>query len=222
MPNLTDDLTRWIPPLSAGDRTRARRAASGLPFVLAVVLLLLLPVVAGACGVSTAGGGDSSGTPTTSSTATATATPVRATPTPYVVFQARGDTHFVQDCQTPSTILPGLAIIIDNTASNRAVDWTVQIRQTIGASGQLWAAASPDHGTVAAGGTATLTITPRSSICTLSQNVVPDATYEALIGGAPQGIGLLRTSGHALGLPITPRGAWDIQVLDTVKSPIPG
>jgi hypothetical protein len=180
--------------------------------------------------MGTTGGGPTS-TPTatspTGSTATATATPTHAapapTPTPYVVFQARGDTHFTQNCQTPSTILPGLAVTIDNTASNRAVDWTVQISQTIGTSGQLWAAASPDHGTVAAGGTASLTITPRGDICTLSQNVVPDATYGALIAGSPQDyLGRLVSAGPTLSHPVVPGGAWDIQVLDTVKSPIPG
>jgi len=103
------DLTRWFPPLSAGGcRGRTGRSASGFA-VLAVVLLLLVPLVAGGCGMSTSGGGStttaatgagaatattSTSTAPTAATATATApaaptTPPTATPTPLPPLQAQ-------------------------------------------------------------------------------------------------------------------------------------
>jgi hypothetical protein len=57
----------------------------------------------------------------------------------------------------------------------------VSVSEAIGKSGVVWASASPTSGSVTAGQTTQLVITPVSTICSLSQNVVPDATYHAVV-----------------------------------------
>jgi hypothetical protein len=104
--------------------------------------------------------------PTQPSAPTAT-----ATPRPVVNFKVR-PTTFKQTC---GNVGP-LSITLDNTGSNVAVSWKAGIIDLVPNTATLWATASPTSGTVAAGGTATLTLTPSSSIC---QNITQPTPFHA-------------------------------------------
>jgi hypothetical protein len=128
---------------------------------------------------------DGSASSPTAPTPTPTGT-VPPTPVPHVAF-AMKPTSAEQTCQSSFTVLPAITVTLDNTGSNVSVDWKVSISETIGKSGVVWASAAPTSGSVAAGQTAQLVITPASAICSLSQSVAPDATYHVVIGyGAGQ------------------------------------
>jgi hypothetical protein len=149
-----------------------------------------------------------------------TITPVSATPTPSIRFVG-SPTTLTQTCDTSFTILSAFTVTIDNTGSNRSLNWNVVINQTIGTSGQVWSTAVPTSGTVVAGGTASLVVTPRNNICQLSQNIVPDATYYVNVNYAPPSYAL--AASRMLNAPrITPSCAYCFSTADTVRSPIPG
>jgi hypothetical protein len=112
-------------------------------------------------------------------TATATATPsptATATPVPVVNFVV-SPTSFSQSCTSTPT-LPALVVTLDNTASNVAVNWQITITDT-DPVGNIWATASAASGTVLAGQSQTVTITPISTLCQDMGGV--GASYTALI-----------------------------------------
>jgi hypothetical protein len=152
--------------------------------------------------------GELSTTVTPSPTATSAAVPPTPTATasvaPVVTFGA-GPQFFTQTCQSSFTVLPPLQVQLNNDRSTVRVTWSVSITEMVGTSGHVWATASPPGGSVAAGATQMLTITPESGICNDSQNVVPDATYHVRLTFAPP---------DSLGDTIT--------FSDLVHSPIPG
>jgi hypothetical protein len=145
-------------------------------------------------------------TPSPTATPTTAAAPPTATTStaPVVVFGA-GPLFFTQTCQSSFTVLSPLQVQLNNQRSTVPVTWSASITEMVGTSGHLWASASPSSGSVAAGATQALTITPESGICNDSQNVVPDATYHARLTFSPP---------DSLGDTIT--------ISDTVHSPIPG
>jgi hypothetical protein len=101
-------------------------------------------------------------TPYPSATTTSTSTPTpspTATPTP--IFNVIvSPTSFSQTCPT----LSALTVTIDNTGSNVDVNWQVSITDT-DPMGNVWATASQASGTVLAGQSASVTITPTSTLC---------------------------------------------------------
>ncbi len=100
-------------------------------------------------------------TATPSPTATATPSPT-ATPTP-VVNLVVTPTSFSQSCTSTPT-LPALVVTLDNTGSNVAVNWQINITDTDPA-GHVWATASATSGTVPVGQSQMVTITPISTLC---------------------------------------------------------
>jgi hypothetical protein len=102
------------------------------------------------------------------------------TVTPHLALALK-PTSVEQKCADASTKLDSTTLILDNTGSNVAVSWSIGITDMIGKSGTVWASASPASGTIPAGTTASVVVTPASAICSLSQNVVPDATYHAVV-----------------------------------------
>jgi hypothetical protein len=139
-------------------------------------------------------------TPTTPATTPPGTTPGTTPTTPHIALALR-PTSVEQNCQSASTTLPAITLALDNSASNVAVTWTASISETIGGSGTTWASASPTGGSIPAGATEHITIIPASNICTLSQSVVPDATYHVVIQAT---------------------GAPTLTFSDLVHSPIPG
>jgi hypothetical protein len=102
------------------------------------------------------------------------------TPTPHVAFTMKPQSTS-QTCTDSTTLLAPTTLTLDNTGSNVPVSWSAEISETVGTSGTVWASASPSSGTVPAGKTAKLVITPESKICSHSQTVVPDATYQVVV-----------------------------------------
>ena len=100
----------------------------------------------------------STSTPTPSPTATPTPSPT-STPTPIfnVIISPTG---FSQTCPT----LSALIVTIDNSGSNVDVTWQVSITDT-DPMNNVWATASQTSGTVLAGQSASVTITPSSTLC---------------------------------------------------------
>ncbi len=60
---------------------------------------------------------------------------------------------------------PPVTITLDNSASNVDVGWSITMRETLPQSNQPWAVVDQSQGTVAAGQTAQVTLTPNPGIC---------------------------------------------------------
>lgn len=101
-------------------------------------------------------------TPTATPSPTDTPTPSpTSTPIPIVNVVILPTISFSQTCPT----LSSLSVTIDNTGSNVAITWQVNITDT-DPMGIVWASASPTGGTVPAGGqSGPITITPGSTLC---------------------------------------------------------
>lgn len=154
------------PTPSAPAPRRSYLAISGF-----VVALLLLVLLGGLLVLGFAGKGPFS--------------PLGANPTsppsaPGVNFQVSPQS-FSQACGNGA--LDPLNVTLDNTGSTIAVNWQVQISDTDPA-GNVWATASPTSHTTAAGGQDTLTITPRSFLCS---DLNSSATFTAIITYGPSG-----------------------------------
>jgi len=123
---------------------------------------------------------DQSNTPTPQpGQPTPTTQPGKPTPTtaPHIALTMK-PLSAEQSCGSSSTTkLVPITLTLDAAGSNVAVSWNATIGDKIGASNTVWATVSPSSGTIPAGHTAQITVTPASNICTLSQSIVPDATY---------------------------------------------
>lgn len=139
-----------------------------------------------------------------SATSTPTPQPGQPTPTatvaPHVTLILK-PTNEEQSCQFSSTVLTPTKLTLDNTGSNVAVTWTATVSDKIGTSGVIWAGIAPSSGSIPAGQSIQITVTPASNICSLSQSVAPDATYHVVVH-------------YGAGLQLT--------FADLVHSPIPG
>lgn len=93
--------------------------------------------------------------------------PVQSTPTPkpnpVIKFFVR-PLDAKQTCSGSGPLAP-LSFTLDNTGSNVDVQWQAGIIDLTPGTSSLWANATPANGTVAAGSTATLTLTPDSTMC---------------------------------------------------------
>jgi hypothetical protein len=156
-------------------------------------------------GSGTPGSPGSEPTPTGLLTASPTAIASPTSPVPPVSVFGAGPQSFTQTCQSSFTVLPPLQVQLNNARSTVPVTWSASITETVGTSGHVWATASPPSGSVAAGATQTLTVTPESGLCNDSQNVVPDATYHVRLTFSPA---------SELG--------GTIAISDGVRSPVPG
>jgi hypothetical protein len=83
-----------------------------------------------------------------------------------------------QDCNQTNP-LPAFSVTLDNTQSNVAVNWS------IGATN--WGSASPTAGTVPAGKTATLTITPDAKLCSSLGPGSQATAFQATVSGTAAG-----------------------------------
>jgi hypothetical protein len=77
-------------------------------------------------------------------------------------------------------------VTLDNTGSTVAVDWQISISDTDPA-GNVWATASQISGTVPAGQSATVTITPISTLCQDMTGASGAINYTAIISNTPAG-----------------------------------
>ncbi len=99
-------------------------------------------------------------------------------PPPAVNNFRLGTSSVAQDCNQ-SNPLPAFNITLDNTQSNTAVNWSI--------GGTKWETASPSAGTIPAGKTATLTITPNAQLCTTLGPGTQATTFQATISGTGAG-----------------------------------
>jgi hypothetical protein len=120
-----------------------------------------------------------SGSPPTpgNTSLTPTSTPL-PTPVPRVQVVV-GPAATRQQCHAQSTVLPAVAITLDNTGSTVDVSWQMGDIQRIASTGELWASASAAGGVIPAGGSADLALTPHPRLCAL--NPQPRAVYFATI-----------------------------------------
>jgi hypothetical protein len=94
-------------------------------------------------------------------------TPTATTPPQPVVKFSASPTGFKQTCDIKQGPLPALTVTLDNTGSNVDVGYKVTNFDNAPNGTEPWAAASPASGTVAAGKSAQLTLTPAKDLCTL-------------------------------------------------------
>jgi hypothetical protein len=85
-------------------------------------------------------------------------------PTPSADVFALAPTSSSQTCQTSGAKLSGMTITLDNTGGQSSVTWQVQITQ-MDARGVIWASGTPLSGTIPAGSTSTLQVTPEKHLC---------------------------------------------------------
>jgi hypothetical protein len=89
-----------------------------------------------------------------------------------------GTSSVAQDCNQ-SNPLPAFNVTLDNTQSNVAVNWSI--------GGTKWETPSPSAGTIPAGKTATLTITPNAQLCATLGPGTQATTFQATISGTGAG-----------------------------------
>jgi hypothetical protein len=93
-----------------------------------------------------------------------TATPIPPTQPPNPIFKFNvSPTSFKQTCTTNSTFLPVITVNLDNTHSNTGVNWKATVTEQEG--GQSWAVPFATTGSVAAGQSSMLAISPQVSLC---------------------------------------------------------
>jgi hypothetical protein len=95
-----------------------------------------------------------------------TPTPLATATTPLAVVKFTvHPTSFTQYCDSNGSPLPALAVTLDNTGSNTAVSWSIQITDQDPKHTEQWASASPTSGSTPAGGTTRVAITPAPDLC---------------------------------------------------------
>jgi hypothetical protein len=85
-----------------------------------------------------------------------------------------------QQCNFFASILPPVNVTLDNTGSNVDVGWKVTITDKDG-PGSVWATAKPTSGTIPAGKTAQITITPANDVCGKPIPQSFAASYHAIV-----------------------------------------
>ncbi|HEV7129470.1 MAG TPA: hypothetical protein VGN32_18695 [Ktedonobacterales bacterium] len=114
----------------------------------------------------------------TSSTATPRATPIPPVPAGTIKFGGGGDTSVTQHCNGTQP-LAALAIFLDNGHSNVPVDWWVNVAQATPDGKLPWAVANLPYGTLPAGKSTSVTLTPAVSLCTLLAGGAVPVTFTA-------------------------------------------
>jgi hypothetical protein len=100
-------------------------------------------------------------------------TPTATTPPQPIVKFSASPTGFKQACDGTLGQLSTLKVTLDNTGSNVDVGYQVINIGTSPNGKEPWAAASPASGTVAAGKSASLTLTPVKDLCTQFKDGTP-------------------------------------------------
>jgi hypothetical protein len=115
-------------------------------------------------------------------------TPTGPTPTlipqPVVKF-AITPTSAMQSCDGTLGQLPTLAVTLDNSGSTVAVSWQATVVDAVPSTKEPWAGISPASGTLAAGQTATLGVTPAKDLCThISTDFTGRVNVQLISGGS--------------------------------------
>jgi hypothetical protein len=95
-------------------------------------------------------------------------------------LQVGPQTTFQQGCNSASDTPAALQLTLDNSQSTVSVAWQANTTDT-DPQGNTWASASPASGTVLAGQTATLAITPGSALCGDMFFSTSSLTYTAVL-----------------------------------------
>jgi hypothetical protein len=115
-------------------------------------------------------------------------TPTGPTPTPIsqpVVKFAITPTSATQSCGSTLGQLPTLAVTLDNSGSTVTVSWQATIMDTVPSTKEPWAGISSASGTLAAGQTATLSVTPAKDLCThVSTDFTGRVNVQVISGGS--------------------------------------
>ena len=149
-------------------------------------------------------------------TGASTASTVAASPTarPSLVpavqgvikFGSGGDTSTTQQCNGVQQ-LGTLNVFLDNSKSNVAVEWWVSVGQAAPDGKESWAAVSQPYGTLMAGQSQSLGITPISTLCTQLAGRGEPVMYTAtVLYGGVGGIAITDTITPPVGVFPTPSG----------------
>jgi hypothetical protein len=139
--------------------------------------MFVLPTDAPAASTATDTALPTDTTTNTNAAPTATARPTgtavgTATPTsgPASSFTVTGLTPSYSQC-ADNPVVPPATVVLDNSKGTAAVSWQANVVDVIPGSTTPWATITPiDRGTVAAGKTQQIIVTPAASICHLSRN----------------------------------------------------
>jgi hypothetical protein len=163
---------------------------------IALLTLAILLVVGGVVGVARLVAGRGAGTGTVGqvdagATATALASgavspsgspPVAPTlgavPTAVISFGVSQPTTFTQQCSAAQPLAP-LTLTLDNSRSTISVDWWLDIPPSVPHGQTPWAIANPPYGTLPAGQTANVSLTPDGTLCSLLVGQSAPVTYRA-------------------------------------------
>lgn len=156
-------------------------------YAVIAALLVLALFGLGAMALSLAGG-----TSTTAKRAapTVTATPASAqsiatlpsfsVPDAVIKFGGSGQLKSTQECNGIQP-LDGLALSLDNSHSTISVDWWVSVTDKMPDHAHVWASAGPPYGTLPAGESADVTLTPDPGLCGELQGQPGSVTYHATV-----------------------------------------
>lgn len=102
--------------------------------------------------------------PPTATSVPPTATTIPPTATPVVRFTVK-PVNMTDSC--PGALASPYSITLDNTGSSIAISWQATVPDTLTRSGNPWATVSVSQGTIPAGQTATVLVTPnnKDSVC---------------------------------------------------------
>lgn len=160
-----------------------------------IALLVLVVFGLGAMALSLLGGGRSTATHATpTATAMATATGVQPTatlpsfsvPNAVIRFGGGGQVASAQQCNGTQP-LDGLSLDLDNSHSTISVDWWVSITDKMPDGKHIWASAGPPYGTLPAGTSTSVTLTPDPALCGEIQGKSSPVTYHATVFYAGMG-----------------------------------
>jgi hypothetical protein len=106
--------------------------------------------------------------------------------TPSAIHFGVNPMSFSYTCQNLNDRPPAESVTLNTTPSNRGVAWRATIAEIAPAAQTPWAVASPSDGTVSAGQSATLTLTPVAGLCSSLPNL--GQTFHATVS-LPNGDG---------------------------------
>lgn len=160
------------PPPSTKGAPPARRGGSSRVLLVAVAALIVLALV-GLGAVKLRGALTPPATPTrvvSHPTQTPQGTPTAVptmpnfkVPNGKIAFGYNGDTSATQVCASTAA-LPPLTFALDNSG-NVAVDWWVEVKQTLPDGKTLWTGTAPPYSTLPAGQSVQLQLQPDAGLC---------------------------------------------------------
>jgi hypothetical protein len=186
-PPYSDDATLPVPSLPPKSPTpRSRRTLWAYAVIAALLVVALFGL--GAMALSLLGGAPTTvrhPTPTVTATATAnaqaTATlPSFSVPNAVIKFDGGGQLQGTQTCDGIQP-LDGLSLSLDNAHSTISVDWWVSVTDKMPDHKHVWASAGPPYGTLRAGESTGVTLTPDPALCGELQGKPGPVTYHATV-----------------------------------------